>query len=150
MADSSFFYIMGAFILIGIFAFILMAVRTHASRNWKNTTGIIVESRIEMQRDRNGSIAHPIIVYEYVVDGQRFRSNQIGFGGQSSGTGTGSLVRRYPAGMTVTVYYNPNNPSEAVLSRSALGGMLLLGLILVIFIAIFVHLLQTNAAISTS
>ena len=45
---------------------------------------------------------------------------------------------KYPAGSQVTVYYNPQNPSESVLERRATGSLLLLGLIVALWgLAVF-------------
>jgi hypothetical protein len=138
---------MGVLILALGFALVKMVLKTRTSKDWANTVGTIIESRIEVQKDSEGQTDHPIVAYEYTVNGQLFRSQQIDFGGEGSGgTGAKSLVKKYPSGKSVTVYYNPNNPSEAVLERSAVGAMLMFGLGLVILIAVLVYTMTSRVS----
>jgi hypothetical protein len=64
------------------------------------------------------TLYRPIVVYEYEVDGQRFRGERIA---QSPGMNKGvpdfaaKIVQRYAPGSAVDVRYNPKRPSECVL-----------------------------------
>ena len=53
-------------------------------------------------------------------------------GPEVGGTGARKVVARYPAGAQVMVFYNPQNPSEAVLERKA-PAQWLMWLLLVVF-----------------
>ncbi len=64
----------------------------------------------------------PLVVYEYEVNGVKFISNRVGVeevGGPTLGGSmySAQLLKRYPKGTTVTVYYNPQNPKESALDR---------------------------------
>ena len=64
----------------------------------------------------------PMVVYEYEVDGTKYISNRVRVQDASGPTMGGSLyakplLKRYPEGATVTVYYNPQNPRESALER---------------------------------
>ena len=61
------------------------------------------------------------MVYQYEVNGQSYQGQRIKasdkfmsirISGEAQAT-----VARYPAGSRVTVYYDPNNPSESALER---------------------------------
>jgi hypothetical protein len=64
------------------------------------------------------TLYRPAVVYEYEVSGQRYESKRIR---QSPGLNRGvpdfaeEVVRRYPAGSSLDVRYNPRHVSESVL-----------------------------------
>jgi hypothetical protein len=112
-----------------------IAKQAGATRGWAQTTGRIVSSETEEFRARSdinspGKAAvgpyrsqyRQRINYSYQVGGLDFASDRVAFGGRTRGTvasiETGS-VTRYPAGSSVTVFYDPANPSQAVLERDA-------------------------------
>ena len=64
----------------------------------------------------------PMIVYEYEVNGIKYISNRVRVQDKSGPTMGGilysnPLLKRYPKGATVTVYYNPQDPRESALER---------------------------------
>lgn len=64
----------------------------------------------------------PMVVYEYQVNGIKYLSNRVRAQDASGPTLGGALyanplLKRYPKGATVTVYYNPQNPKESALER---------------------------------
>jgi hypothetical protein len=134
-------------VLIRVIPFVIVAVvllviamrgnaQASASKNWESTTGQILMSQIEMRRrsGRAGMSPFPVVVYEYMVMGQRFQSNRISFGNDIGGSMVASpTVNRYPVGSTVTVYYNPANPAEAVLERKSRSSNVLIFVVIVIF-----------------
>jgi len=79
-----------------------------------------------------GSTAYPSVHYSYQVNGQVFQSDKIAPGMEVGGTGAKKVVARYPAGAQVMVFYDPQNPSEAVLERKA-ASLWFIWLMLVIF-----------------
>ena len=86
----------------------------------------------------------PVIAYEYVVDGQSHHSQQISYGAVDSASMSSwaeRIVARYPLGGQAQVFYNPANPSEAVLEHSGEGGNLALTAIFVVVEIILVGLL---------
>jgi hypothetical protein len=90
-----------------------------AAQAWRSTTGTVLMSSVQTGRHRGSD--YPVVVYQYEVHGRRYQSQIIKAGeqflniriaGQAQET-----VNRYPIGMTVTVYYNPDNPVESALER---------------------------------
>lgn len=66
----------------------------------------------------------PSVLYEYEVNGQKYSSNRL-MSMSMSVAGNVKLVEkyvsRYRVGETITVYYDPNNPSDAVLEPGLAG-----------------------------
>ena len=93
------------FILNAIFLTIIFFMRRKMAvvSQWPSTMGTVTASRIEQRS-----------------------SSEVG------GSGAGNVVERYPPGAQVMVFYNPQNPADAVLETKA-PAQWLMWLILVIF-----------------
>ena len=70
----------------------------------------------------DGSTAYyPQISYEYVVGGHEYRGQRrslVNVGGSGLNRGMGERVlARYPVGSEVVVFYDPQDPKEAILER---------------------------------
>ena len=114
-------------LLLGIWAITLSIdhyriIRTSIS--WPSVEGEVVLSQI---REEIGGGPYgvygtkkPEIRYEYTVDGKKYSSRKIKFGRQPSH----EIVSRYPTGQKIKVFYNPDNPNQAVLiSGGSLAGV---------------------------
>lgn len=104
--------------------------KAEASKNWPSTTGTIEASTItsNTSTDSDGfssTTYAPVVVYSYNVMGSSFHTRRVGFGMEMSGPQSGaySIMSRYPMGKIVTVYYNPENPGEAVLEHSVINNV---------------------------
>lgn len=109
-----------------------------ARKTWHKTVGEIRESEVISYENNDGETRYTCeIVYEYLVRGQSYQSSRLeylsSFGG-SRHFEAAQLARRYHTGRKVTVYYNPRQPAESVLTFSALplltillGGSLVIG-----------------------
>jgi hypothetical protein len=64
-------------------------------------------------------VNYPVIQYSYQVDGQMYQGHRIAPGPEVGGSGAPGVIARYPAGAQVTVYYNQQNPSDAILEQKA-------------------------------
>lgn len=96
--------------------------RAKASESWPTADGKVIESELRRSRDNDGDSTYSAdIVYEYRVDGEAFEGDEIWFGQYSSSNRSemNELVREYPAGQNVVVYYSPDDPSTAVLKPGA-------------------------------
>ena len=92
-----------------------------ASQSWLPTNGRVLKSRVEVISGRYTSVK-PYVLYEYQVNSQTYQSDMIRASDKIMVIQRGSraaydTIDRYPEGASVTVYYNPQNPSEAVLER---------------------------------
>lgn len=117
--------------------------KAKASLAWPGTTGEIVEARVERQTDEdsdgNTEIRFtPRVEYRYTVKGKELSSRTMAFGlttSYSSASKAEEKIRPYSIGKTVTVYYNPEKPGEAVLERetgSATLGLVIGGIFLLV------------------
>ena len=92
-------------------------------KSWPTTVGTVLSSHVtqEKKRDKNGSMSTEYrrsIEYEYSVRESTFRSRRIGKGSEPAYYLKDSCERAltlYPEGGAVTVHYDPNDPSDAVL-----------------------------------
>jgi hypothetical protein len=115
-------------------AIIFFMRRKMASINqWPSTMGTVNNSYLERRYSSDdGSTNYPVVQYSYQVHGQIYQSSKFAPGPEVGGSGPGKVVARYPAGAQVMVFYNPQNPSEAVLERKA-PAQWVMWLILIIF-----------------
>jgi hypothetical protein len=115
-------------------------------RDWKSVIGVITQTGISTKQ-LSGELSNeigfnPDISYRYVVGGMEFIGNKIGqFPNPiASLSNAQKAIETYPEGSSVTVFYNPQNPSESVLSRSGSPIIIILalcGLLFLIFAMAF-------------
>ena len=138
-----FFVAIGAGIVLWALWNLVQAI---GSRNWKTTEGIVLVSELQRSRDPDGGLMYrPEISYQYTADGHEFVASRTRFGQRLALSWSGPAiraVRRYPAGKTVLVYFDPQDPAEAVLepgiSAYVFAGLLLGALFLFFGIAAIV------------
>jgi hypothetical protein len=117
-------------IFLGIIFF--MRRKMAAVNQWPSTMGTVLMSTLERRSSSEGSTDYPVVQYSYQVGGQPYQSHKLAPGPEVGGTGAGKVVARYPAGAQVMVFYNPQNPAEAVLERKA-PAQWIMWLILIVF-----------------
>jgi hypothetical protein len=103
----------------GVLAAFYFAIITKSRRveNWPSVPGTITTSRHHTgagTKTRSGVW----IEYSYSVNGQEYKCQQIEPGVDLHFTTT-DLLQRYPLGAAVTVYYDPQNPQDAVLRKKS-------------------------------
>lgn len=98
------------------------------SENWPSTDGIILSSHIGTHHSKDSTTYGASITYQYTVEGLNYTSDRVSFGyGYSSDYGAASrLVQDNPPGKIVTIHYDSQNPSEAVLLNGVDNGSLIL------------------------
>ena len=121
--EQKIFVIVGViFILAGIIASsvgIKLFWEGYRAKNWPTADGVIISSGTRWQHPVSGGNPTLIaeVVYQYNVDGKLFRNNRISANqfGSNSPEHAKSEARAYPEQTTVTVYYNPAEPSQSYL-----------------------------------
>ncbi len=113
------------FVAVGVAMLVVGVIglrRAAASADWPTTQGVIVSSEVERVRrndpDRGWTTTfHARISYGYSVGGEPYTGDRVGIGDYGSNTNhrARSVVRRYPVGSHVTVYYDPDRPRIALL-----------------------------------
>ncbi|CAN1724211.1 DUF3592 domain-containing protein [Hyphomicrobium sp. 1Nfss2.1] len=128
-----------------LFALILSMMARLASKessratSWPSTEGKVIEAGFDTFRTHSivdslptRVIVHrPRILYAYKVGGNRYQGERISLGVYKHASLkflVGSEVSRYRAGENVTVYYDPENPARAVLTRTDVRPPMLLAL----------------------
>ena len=87
-----------------------------AAKKWPTTVGTVLMSTLESRLTNNSRHAqYPVVFYSYQAGGRSYEGNRIAPGPEVGGTGAPKRLAAYQTGSQVTVYYNPNNPSYAVL-----------------------------------
>lgn len=89
--------------------------RASESESWPSVEGVVISSEVVTHRHNDGDRSYsPEILYDYVVNGETLSGNWIKHGNDFSSEAR-RYVNKYRAGKTVKVYYNVEDPSEAVL-----------------------------------
>ena len=92
------------------------------ARSWTSTECKIIQSSVEVITTSDGTSYQPRIGYEYQADCKRQTSDRYSFFKMSSGRRWAEkIVAKYKTGTTHPCYYDPANPSEAVLLREFSG-----------------------------
>ncbi len=99
---------------------------------WPSAMGNVVMSTIERRSTSDGYADYPVVQYSYQVGGQPYQGMKLAAGPEVGGTGARKVIEKYPAGAQVMLFYNPQNPSDAVLERKA-PAQWIMWLLLVIF-----------------
>jgi len=132
---------------VGGVAAIIFGIRNRKkgteSQNWPKVMGKISRAEVleELDTDEEGFTSKsykPEIEYQYGVGDEEFTSTKVSFGGTrtySSHKKAEESLINYPLNGSVSVFYNPQDPSESVLIQGTKGTM---GLIIVgiVFLAV--------------
>jgi hypothetical protein len=141
------------FVIIAVIFFYIALRGRRASgitKTWPTTMGRVLRSEVELRRSRSGSSGYsssyyPVVLYEYQVMGQTYQSQTLS-PGMEYGLGfqgrVQARVAKYPVGGMVQVYYNPENPAQAVLEHSATGNRIM-GWVAVLILVILACTLVT-------
>jgi hypothetical protein len=80
--------------------------------HWPHTKGTVLSSTVQVGGGASRA-GEPLVFYAYQVNGQVFQGQRV----RAAGTprNTSSTIARYPAGASVTVYYDPDDPSNSAL-----------------------------------
>jgi hypothetical protein len=100
--------------------------RCFNQKSWSITEGIITRSEIVTTRTGKGG-AMPIICYEYQIKSKKYTSTKVTEGNFTLGIDYSArlVIKRYPMGLAVNVFYNPDHPEQSVLERRVTVGVYL-------------------------
>lgn len=126
MKDIWFIYaILLAFPGLILIAVIVKYFEVMKARNWSSVPGIITVSTSEVRSVKTGvgedadseKRNFAKIVYEYKIANHTFHGDRVTIGEDLGNSEVAETIAKYPKGKPVTVYYNPNKRTEAVLER---------------------------------
>jgi hypothetical protein len=112
-------------ICFGVIAIVIGAVlysvqfrqglRADASKKWPRAPGTVIASVLEKLPGHRWRY-RAVLQYSYRVAGKDYQASSIFWGGnEGREKHMTSVVETYPAGSNVRVFYDPKNPTEAVL-----------------------------------
>lgn len=146
LAGSIMLLVAVPFVIIAlVFLFMGLNARRRASiaKTWPQTVGQVLASGVESRRSSRSTAYYLKVVYTYQVNGQQLTSDRVTLGAPIGLGNYRAMEKRaaaYPPGNSVMVYYNPDNPAEAVLETSAPSGTIFI----IIAIIIILILVVTN------
>ena len=102
------------------------------SSSWQRVKGTVIASGVISERKRETTTqraytsSDAALIYQYQVNGRAYSSGKIRIGDFAirSGSRAREIVSKYPEGKKVVVYYNPKNPTKAVLEPGMTRGSL--------------------------
>jgi hypothetical protein len=117
-----------------LFAAAYKTLQVRAIREWPSAPGKVVISNSEVReirvlddsREDNYRLEQrnfANIVYQYSVAGKQLRNNRVSIGEDRGNFEVAETIVKYPVGTSVTVFYNPLHPNEAVLERDLPKGL---------------------------
>lgn len=93
--------------------------------DWEPVDGIITDSGVDESTDGEGGTNYCLWVdYQYTINNMTYDGNIISYskdGSCNSWTDLDTADEKYPVGKNITVYVNPDIPSEAVLQTGLSG-----------------------------
>ncbi|MGI5868501.1 MAG: DUF3592 domain-containing protein [Kiritimatiellia bacterium] len=107
------------------FAMFPSIAQWRASSAWVETPAVVTASAVRSSRSNDSTTYRPYIAYAYTVDGTTYENDDYDFWGVSSGgyDSKAEIVRAHPVGREISVYVNPENPGESVISKRAGVGL---------------------------
>ena len=118
-----------------------------ASANWPAADGQIVSSEVTHSTDAEGGDSYsPEVNYTFQVNEQSYVNSRIKFGenSYSSRRKAEEIAAAYPTGQGVTVYYEPEDPRNAVLEPGVSGGSYIVLGIGIFFVLITIILVPAS------
>ncbi len=100
-----------------------MAAEAKATESWPSVQGVITHADVS-QTESDGTAMYALdITYEFWVDEQAYSGDRISLTSENSRTSNFRSIKKdlkkYAVGSTVTVYYDPELPYNAVLQPGA-------------------------------
>jgi Protein of unknown function (DUF3592) len=137
---------LGCAVVLGLFVLILsgalvvfdgyvgwVAYRQIRAQNYPTTAGVVTHSAVEGHGGRHSNY-RPNVQYKYAVAGVTYSCNRYRFGDVYAFEGKAhQIVGEHPVGTQVRVYYNPDDPADALLQPGVDGGDLFLATFLLPF-----------------
>lgn len=107
----------------GTYALLQTTVRQHLARKFSTTPGQIIRSEVGHGYMVRRGVE---IEYHYVVGGKAYTGHRYRYDDHNAAFEWEITVESHPRGSSQTVYYNPENPADALLQPGVDGGDLLL------------------------
>jgi len=115
------------------------------SLKWAQVSGVVTHARYEERVSKSRDLAE--ITYSYTVLGQTYTSSRVGFGRDEEQKTLRDIIDSHPQGSSVRVYYDPNDPKQAVLINGfgIIGWLMLVPGVLLLLLCVPVALRGSTA-----
>lgn len=130
-----FFCVGAGFLLLSVVPTLYEGARM---ASWPETPGTLLQARLVTSHSSKSTTYQAESEYRYTVGGHDYRGSRVAIGSGADNVGDfqqslgNRLENAYRIGQTVSVWYDPENPNNAVLNRDVRWGMLGFKLIFVI------------------
>jgi hypothetical protein len=99
----------------------VVTARVHRATKWNEGQAQVTKSRVVVKRHQFSGEAtqvtnHASVAYDFTVGSQLFHGNRISLG-FAPADDVNVTLKRFPAGATVPVFYDPANPADCALER---------------------------------
>lgn len=124
---------MGNIVLIALPMVVMVAamivnavLKVRRASSWAQAPGRVIRSHMAVRRppegNEIGTVTNvPAVTYSFAVKGVTYQGTRVSLG-NISGKYAEEALARYPAGASVTVFYDPADPGDCVLEREAPKG----------------------------
>jgi hypothetical protein len=91
----------------------------HRANAWPEIPCVVLDSQMEIEKDKDGITCRPAIHYSYIVEEVERQSDVIDFllAPDGSRSQAEACLAAYPVGATRTCYVDPRNPERVTLRR---------------------------------
>lgn len=119
-----------ACVAVVLVAVIVKTIELRRVRRWPSVMGRIVSSAPGFALTRTDNSSMPrneriaAIYYAFEVAGRTYQAKRVTLAEKTAESEVAGLLAQYPAGKVVTVFYDPADPSNAVLEREMPQGVL--------------------------
>jgi len=132
------------------FTFVTVPERLN-SNDWPQVTGEVTKSEVTQRtrRHKNGKtikVYSAKVHYQYTTDGKPYNNQSVMLADRQEANIQAAIEKQYPVGKKFNVYYNPENPSDAVLEPGLTTDHIITGLFLLVSIFAMAFALYRNAA----
>jgi len=120
---------MGNLILIGVgvlitIVIVISIIKGRRSQQWPSCSAVVTRSEVEIRKDYDEDGEHtyyyPRIFYTYEVDGETYNGARYKMLDASmSQRKSYALTSNYPAGASIDIYYDPEDPAQSVIEAGA-------------------------------
>jgi hypothetical protein len=131
---------------------LIMGVQVAPLATWVPTPATVVASGVGVVQRSKGATYQPTVSYRYTVGGTPYISNRVSVITESaSEKWAQSVVDRYPQGASVTAWYDPKHPGNAIIDHHvARIPLIMMGIALAVVLLIVFAAKRTQAQMQSA
>lgn len=124
--------------LFVLMALLMMGVQVAPVTAWVPAPATVVSTDITTVRSNDGATYRPVVTYQYTVNGAQYTSQRLApLTTSASRRWAQSVIDRYPNGASVTAWYDPKHPANAIIDRHfSYIPLIMIGVMLLIVLSV--------------